>query len=379
MGANSGYINPSADISIVVPCLNESKNIQILIDSLNVTLKHFSWEVIFVDDDSNDGTLKVLRDIARRDSRVRYLHRIGRRGLASAVVEGILSSSAPYIAVMDADLQHDEKLLPNMHEILVSGDADLVVGSRYMEGGGVGAWEVQRRRLSQFATWISNKLLGVKISDPMSGFFMVTRVAFDRSVRRLSLLGYKLLLDILASSKSSVSLKSTAGIRIKEIPYQFKSRVHGESKLDALVLWDCVTLLIDKLLGHIVPVRFIMFGFVGTLGVFVHFTILASLFKTQILNFSTAQALATCVVMTFNFFLNNILTYRDMRLSGFEQVKGLVSFYLVCSLGVVGNVGVATYFFEQQYFWWLAAGAGTVVGAVWNYAATSIFTWKNRR
>ena len=360
------------DLTIVVPTFNERDNIRPLLDLIARTMNGDSYEVVFVDDDSRDGTLDELQAVAREDRSVRYIHRIGRRGLSSAVVEGILSTSAPYVAVMDADLQHDETLLPGMLAVLRAGDADVVVGSRYVEGGGMGEWDGTRQFISRTATRIAKLIIRADLTDPMSGFFMLRREAFAGSVRQLSGQGYKILLDIFASHPT--------GLRLRELPYQFRTRQHGESKLDALVTWEYLMLVADKLFGRFIPVRFLMFLIVGGLGVFVHFAILTAVLKGAGVGFEVSQGAATIGAMTFNFFLNNLLTYRDRRLKGvWGIIKGLFSFYLVCSLGAVANVGVATVAFEHNYAWWGAGLAGVLVGSVWNYAATSLFTWRQKK
>jgi len=368
----------AADISIVVPTFNERENVSELVRRLDTVLAGQAWEVVFVDDDSTDGTIDVLRALARQDARVRFVHRIGRRGLSSAVVEGIQTSSAPFAAVMDADLQHDETILPAMLTVLQAGEADMVVGSRYAAGGGVGEWDQSRMKISSFATKISRVVVKQTLTDPMSGFFMFKREAFDGSVRQLSTQGYKILLDLLASSKTP--------IRVKEEPYTFRTRIHGESKLDTAVVWEYLMLLLDKMVGHIVPIRFLMFMIVGGAGVFVHMAILTAIYEltprlTSIdaqTAFTVGQTVAAVIAMTFNFFVNNFLTYRDKRLKGLGMLFGLISFYLVCSVGAVANVGIASALFGQDYSWWLSAIAGILVGAVWNYGASSVVTWRKK-
>ena len=356
-------------LSIVVPTFNEHDNLTELVGRLGTLLDGLDWEVVFVDDDSTDGTPLALRELSQSDVRVRFLHRIGRRGLASAVVEGILSTSAPFVAVMDADLQHDERRLVDMLDRLQSTESDIVVGSRYLEEGGVDGWDERRQTISRVATRLAHLLLKTELSDPMSGFFMLRREAFDRSVRRLSSIGYKILLDILVSARPP--------LKIAEVPYTFRNRVHGESKLDSAVTWEYVMLLLDKTVGRIVPVRFVMFMLVGGLGVFVHMLTLAGLNQAWNVSFVASQTAATVVAMTFNFFANNVLTYRDKRLKGFwPLLGGLLSFYAICSVGAISNVGIASFLFSQHYSWWASGFAGILLGAVWNYAASSIFTWR---
>jgi dolichol-phosphate mannosyltransferase len=356
-------------LAVIVPTLNEHNNVRELVGRIERCLAGLDWELIFVDDDSTDGTLKALHDISRADRRVRFLHRIGRRGLASAVVEGALSTSAPYIAVMDADLQHDEGILREMLERLRTSKADIVVGSRYLTRGGTGDWDGGRRRLSRIATKLAHLVLPVEATDPMSGYFMVKREAFDRAVRRLSSLGYKILLDILVSARPPLT--------IAEVPYVFGARVHGISKLDTAVGWEFLMLLLDKTIGRYVPARFVMFMGVGGLGVLVHMLVLAALSQTLQVDFIASQAVATMVAMTSNFLLNNVLTYRDRRLEGAAQLmRGLLTFYAVCGIGAVSNVGIAAALFREDYSWWASGLAGILIGAVWNYAASSVFTWR---
>ncbi|HUQ38111.1 MAG TPA: GtrA family protein [Aestuariivirga sp.] len=204
----------------------------------------------------------------------------------------------------------------------------------------------------------------------MSGFFMMRREAFESSVRQLSAQGYKILLDILASSPKRQ--------RISELPFTFRIRQHGESKIDSLVLLEYGFLLIDKFTGGYVPARFVLFSMVGLSGVVVHFMMLLATYKTNLLTFEVAQAVATVTAMTTNFIFNNILTYRDKRLRGVKFLTGLLSFYAVCTVGIVGNVGIARYLFLNAYGWWLAAIAGILVGSVWNYAASAAVTWRKK-
>jgi dolichol-phosphate mannosyltransferase len=355
-------------VAVIVPTLNEAGNVSILVRRLRNILAGEAWEVIFVDDGSTDGTLVELQALSQADARVRYIHRIDRRGLSSAVVEGMLSTSAPILAVIDADLQHDETRLPAMLDILRRDGADIVVGSRYVDAGGIGSWSGSRVSMSRAATRLASSLFPVRIADPMSGFFAVTRPAFLDAAHSLSRQGYKILLDILLSSPRT--------LRVHEVPYTFADRQHGESKLDQVVILDYILMLLDKKVGHIVPPRFFMFAAVGGSGVLVHFGILA-LAMTLSPSFTWAQATATLVAMTYNFFLNNILTYRDKRLRGAGPIlRGLASFYAVCSIGAVSNVGVASVMFERDYSWWMAAIGGILVGLVWNYVMTATFTWR---
>lgn len=355
------------ELSVIIPTFNERDNVSEVVDRLEHCLRGEAWEVIFVDDDSPDGTAERVREMAQRNPRIRCIQRIGRRGLSSACVEGMMSSSSPYLAVMDGDCQHDETVLSRMLGILKAGDVDVVVGSRYTNGGGIGSWDTSRARMSRFATRVSRAVIKHDLSDPMSGFFALRREVLELAVRNFSSVGFKILLDLVASSPRS--------LRLTEIPYKFRNRHAGESKLDSQALWGYLMLLADKFLGGIVPVRFLSFALVGAVGVLVHFAVLTALYRVASLPFTIGQAVAAVIAMMSNFTLNNILTYRDMRLTGWMWLKGLTSFMLTCSLGALANVGVASYLFERHTLWELSALAGIVVGAVWNYAMTATYTW----
>jgi dolichol-phosphate mannosyltransferase len=355
------------DLTVVIPTLNERDNLEPLLASVTAVLRHISWEIIFVDDDSSDGTADYARLLARGNARVRCLQRIGRRGLATACIEGVLASASPYVAIMDGDLQHDEQLLSHMLHVLEHEPVDVVVGSRYVAGGEIGeGLSSSRARVSSFATRLARFICKAEIADPMSDFFMLRREVFDNAMHSLSGQGFKILLDLLASSPRP--------LRVRELAYKFRERHESENKLETA--WEYGMLLADKLIGHIVPARFALFALVGGVGLFVHMAVLWSALTFVALSFLAAQTTAAIVAMTSNFFLNNLFTYRDQRLRGWQVVRGLLSFYLICSTGAVANVGIATYVFRADQTWWVAGIAGVIVGSVWNYTVSSLFTWK---
>ena len=356
-----------SELSIVVPTYNESENIQLLVDALTSVLEGINWEVIFVDDNSPDDTSKVVRQIANSNFRVRGIQRVGRRGLSSAVIEGVLASASQYICVMDADLQHDENIIPAMLEKL-KGEDDLVVASRYIENASTGTLPEHRVKISRAATMLGNKMLHHDLADPMSGFLMLKRTLFESVMSKLSGKGFKILLDIVASADESIS--------IAELPYHMKKREHGDSKLSVVVVWEFFSLLANKLLGKYLPLRFVMFITIGLSGVVVHLSSLFILHKAMALSFILAQSMSTLVAMTSNYILNNYLTFNDRKHSGSGIIKGLLSFYITCSLGALINVSVSTMVFNQGVSWWLAAICGVAVAAVWNFALSSTYTWR---
>ena len=343
-------------LSIVVPTFNELGNVVELRDRVAAALPGVDWELIYVDDDSPDGTAERLTELAQQDRRVRCMLRIGRRGLATACIEGMLAASSPLVAVIDADLQHDETRLAQMLELLGDADVDVVVGSRYVEQGSIGEWGRARAAISRLATRLARSVLEADLRDPMSGFFMMRRDAVLACVRNgMSGVGFKILLDLFATSPRP--------LRFRELPYTFRERHSGQSKLDANVGWEYLLMLLDRLFGGVVPIRFLAFSLIGALGLGVHMAALALLLK------------GLGMAMSSNFALNNLLTYRDQRLRGWGLLRGWLSFVVACSVGGLANVGIAAWLFQREGGWIVPAVAGVLVGAVWNYALTALYTW----
>ena len=358
-------------LSVIVPCYNERPNVAPMIAKLDAALTDIAWEVIYVDDNSPDGTAAEVRRIARQDRRVRCIRRIGRRGLASAVIEGALSSSADYVAVIDGDLQHDETRLPAMLAALQAGGCDVAVASRHVDGGdNSGLSSKFRHILSDGGIWLAQAFLPVRLTDPMSGFFMLPRPLFEDLARGLNGQGFKILLDLM--------LSSTAPLRVLEVPARFRERTAGESKMDALVMIQFGGLLLDKVFGGLLPLRFFSFALVGGLGVLVHLLTLALVRQTTHIGFEAEQTIATIVAMVFNFQLNNAVTYRDQRLKGPALWRGLILFMVVCGFGAVANIGIAQVLYERHTAWTVAGGIGAMIGVVWNYAVSATLVWRAR-
>lgn len=367
-------------LAVILPTFNERKNIALMVERLDTALKGLAWEAIFVDDNSPDGTAEEARRIGRDDPRVRVIERIGRRGLASAAIEGMCATAAPIVAVMDADHQHDPALLPGMFEAVQGGEYDVAYASRFAVGASTEAWgRPDRVKASGLANRIARRVTGVQLSDPMSGFFMLRAETLRADAHRLSGVGFKILLDILATVD--------APLRVKEFPLNFAARAEGESKLDRTVVFEFLIGLYDKWLGRIIPTRFALFGTIGALGVIVHMAVLASVlgaFGQKVLyhnwsdqiEFIIAQTSAAIVAMTFNFMLNNELTYADKRLRGFVPLmRGWAKFALTCSVGLLANVGAAAALMRMGFHAYPAAIVGIVVGSVWNFALSSKFVW----
>jgi dolichol-phosphate mannosyltransferase len=358
----------TSELAVVVPTFNERDNVVPFLKALAAAVGQIPYEVIFVDDDSPDGTADVVREIALRDPRVRVLHRINRRGLASACVEGMLASSAPYIAVMDADLQHDESILPLMLDRLKTRNLDVVVGSRNIAGGSMGEFAPSRVRLSMLGRRFSQTVCRCDINDPMSGFFVLSRPFLMEVVHGVSGIGFKILVDLLASCHRPV--------RLEEMAYRFRNRQHGESKLDILVAVEYLQLLLDKFVGDYVSASFVIFGLVGASGVVLYLAALWMQLSWRGVSFRQAQVIATLAAMTTNFLLNNAITYRDRRLRGWSILRGLILFYIACSFGVLINLETAEFARGAGFPWYAAGLVGLILSSVWNYGVTRIFTWR---
>jgi dolichol-phosphate mannosyltransferase len=364
-------LRPNPSIAVILPTFNERENIPTLIGRLSAALAGLDWELIFVDDDSPDGTSEAVRTYAAEDRRIRLIQRIGRRGLSTACIEGIMATSANYVAVIDADLQHDETILPQMLHKLRCEGLDIVVATRSADGGSMGEFGVRRVFLSRLGRLVSRTVCRCELTDPMSGFFLMKRSFFLEVVHDLHDGGFKILVDMLATSQRPV--------RLGEVGYVFGKRLHGESKLDASVAMEYLFLVLEKLTGGIIPTRFFLFAIVGSIGLVVHFACLSLLYMKFGLSFTSSQAWATFAAMTGNFFLNNLITYRDRRLHGIYLLAGMFTFLLACSFGAWANVSFAGNLLHSGVPWYVAGIAGNILSAVWNYSVSSVFTWQMRQ
>ncbi len=361
-------------LSIITPTYNEALNIEKFIRGIEKAIKIKNYEIIFVDDNSIDKTYEVIKRIAKKKQNIRCLRRVGRRGLSSAVIEGCLSSSSDLLLIMDADLQHDEKKIPIMLKKLISENLDLVIASRFLDSKKTEGLSKYRNFLSNVANKISNKISGANLSDPMSGFFLIKRKVFDNIAPNLSGIGFKILLDIFSSCKGKV--------KFAEVHFEFKKRKYGDSKLDSLVIWEYLLLLWDCKFGKIVPAKFLSFCLIGGSGVFVHLLVLYILINAEF-NFLYAQTFSTLTAMTTNFFLNNILTYRDNRKKGIDAFKSLIIFYITCGIGASANIGISNLLFIGNIkgisgIWYISGFLGAFVGAVWNFLMSSLITWRQK-
>jgi len=356
------------ELAVIIPTYREKENLPVISARLQTLLEGVDWELIFVDDDSKDGSREELLRLSRENPRFRFIRRIGRRGLASACIEGMCATSADLLAVMDADLQHDETILPEMVGALQADDKlDLAVATRYASTGGVGDFSRGRLFMSKMGTVLEKKLLQTSLSDPMSGFFVMRRESFEAAAHRATGRGFKILLDLVLSSPRP--------LQIREFPYTFRSREFGESKLDFQVGMEFLLLLADKLVGRLIPIRFIFYILVGLSGLVLHLIILGLLHYWQGWEFFNAQLAATVAAMVSNFLINNLVTFRTQSLKGALLVPGVVIYIIICGIGAITNLQVAEYLFRTGTPWWFAGTVGAGIGAVWNYAVSTQVVW----
>ncbi len=360
----------NSEVQVVIPTLNEAGNIPVLVDKLETTLAGMDWELFFVDDDSKDGTYAEIVKLVEVKNNIKAIKRVGRTGLASACFEGMMLSDSPIIVVMDADLQHDETLIPQMVYLLKSEHLDIVSASRFAVGASLEGLGNIRKRVSRLGNLMANYVMKSSLTDPLTGFFVVRREVVDKVAGSLSLSGFKILLDIYASSPRKLSGK--------EIPMTFKARHHGESKLSFKEFLDFGFLLLEKLFGKYLPARFLKFASVGLIGLVVHIAALALLHRAMEFPFIYSQAVATYIAMTSTFVMNNTFTFRDRKLRGASFVKGLFSFFAVCTVGALLNLALAGYAYSIGAHWLVSGFLGACAGAVWNYAINNTVTWKIR-
>jgi dolichol-phosphate mannosyltransferase len=361
-------------LSVILPTYNEAQNLPILVPRLAELLRDVRHEIIVVDDDSPDGTWRVAEELGDRFDEVRVVRRIGRRGLASAVIEGFLAAKGAVLVAADADGQHDLRLVTDLLAA-VDGGAGLALASRYVPGGSVGAWDERRHALSRFATRLAQRLCRVPVADPMSGFFAVSRPTFRAALPQLNPVGFKILLDLL--------VHLPPGTTVREIPLRFGSRVHGESKLSRLVQLEFLEYVYDVTLGRRIPLTLVKYCVVGGLGVIVNaaaFLVASALLgpvaQTTLRGFSIAVLVATETAIVFNFALNNAWTFSLARLSGRRLFAGFLRYNAACALGALANFAVSGFLFSRGWLGIVAALAGALVGAIWNYAMSRLVTWK---
>tara|TARA_Y100001968_G_scaffold297194_1_gene305953 strand:- start:271 stop:1380 length:1110 start_codon:yes stop_codon:yes gene_type:complete len=360
-------------ISIVLPSYNEYNNITLIIKKLLKFANLYDIEILVVDDDSNDGTTSLVRDLARDEARIRLIHRIGRAGLSSAIKEGVINAKGDIVAIMDSDGQHEPEDVLEAIRKLISNQLDIVIGSRFQKNSDLQGLSKARQDGSTLANNIARISLSRKysdLSDYMSGCIVIRRDSCLAFTQRVDVNGFKFLYELLAISNGCLN--------IQEIPIKFKSRSHGKSKLDISILWDFIISLLHTISGKILPRRAISFALVGLTGVFVQLISTEILIRMLGIDFEAALPYSVVLSASSNYLINNFLTFRSRRLKNMKLITGLLKFLVVASLPVIANVGLATSFYNFiTPSTLLAQIAGIIVVFIWNYAASSRFVWNS--
>ncbi len=288
-------------LSIVIPTYNEKENIQKLIKKIQSEFKEnrINGEIIIVDDNSPDGTGRILENLKKKQKNIRVVHRKGKLGLSSAVLEGWKIANGNILGVMDADLSHPPEKIKELFKAIEKGEADFTIGSRYIKGGKIEGWNFKRKLMSKTATLLSR--IYTKVKDPMTGFFMIKKDVIKNV--DLNPKGFKILLEIIIKGKYK---------NIKEIPITFTNRVEGKSKAGTKE----ILYYLQNLAGYLphkknVIKEFVKFGVVGVTGTLVNIAILYLLTEKAGIYYIISAIFSFIVAMSSNFILNKIWTFRE--------------------------------------------------------------------
>ncbi len=361
------------NLSVILPTFNERNNILILLDELLKLSGSYEIELIVVDDNSSDGTSSLVREIAKKNRRIRLINRLGRAGLSSAIKEGCLCATGEVLAIMDTDGQHEVRSIENGIKKLIKDKLDFVTGSRFLEKSAIKGLSDIRKGGSNIANSLAKFSLPKKYShltDFMSGCMILDRESCISFIEKIDVNGFKFFYELLAVSKGKLNGE--------EIELIFQERQSGYSKLDIAIIWDFLVSLVHTILQRSIPRKAISFGFVGSTGVFVQFFIIYFLIWFVDINFEKALPFAVVIAASSNFLINNALTFRSNRLKNRALTIGLFKFLLVSSLPIFANIGLATTFFNYiSPNTLLSQIAGIIVVYIWNYAASSRLVWNN--
>jgi dolichol-phosphate mannosyltransferase len=368
--------SPKLELSVVVPTYNEAKNVAELVDALERSLRESlgpgSFEVIVVDDNSPDETWRVAQELAAARPYLRVIRRQGERGLSTAVIRGWQAAEGAILAVIDGDLQHPPEVIARLFAKIREG-ADLAVGSRNIEGGGVSDWSLLRRMLSRGAQVVGLLILpGVlgRVSDPMSGCFALKREAISGVT--LNPLGYKILLEVVGRGRIG---------RVAEVGYVFRERVVGASKVTSKVYFEYLGHLVRLRFATLPTLRFVKFCLVGLSGVAVDMATLYFLSDpTQLgLGLTRSKIVAAELAIANNFLWNDAWTFREVsskQPNASSRWRRFLRFNVVCTLGLVLNLIMLNMMFNV--FGWNRYVANAIaIGIVtlWNFWLNSRISW----
>lgn len=376
-------------LSVITPTFNEAQNLPVLIERIHTALAGVPHEIVVADDNSPDGTWRIAEELAALDDSIVVLRRFHDHGLSAAVLDAMSAARAPYLAVIDADLQHDPSILPDMLSCLRADKADVVVGSRESEGGGYGEWSLQRRTVSWVATVIARVFLRVPTDDPMSGYFMLTREAYESTAEQINPLGFKILLEFIGRNRE---------LRVENLGYTFANRMHGETKLKPSVIRSYLLAVAELRLGRQVDPVFFLYVLVGILGLLVNsvlFTFFEALGFPQIdTGFNEAldpiysSFVASVGLTTVGLFVvNNEFTFWEQRYRGWRTLGALALYSLMTLVGTLVHVAVFSWLQEAGFLFSFVGDdaarvvhnlMGATIALVVNWYLNTTFVWRRR-
>ncbi len=358
-------------MSVIVPTYNEVENIETLLVSLSDALTDLDYEIIVVDDDSPDGTWQRVEELRGRLPRVGLIRRTAERGLSSAVVTGMAAATGDVLAVIDADGQHDETLLPTLVEQISRRGADVAVGSREAPGGSYGDWSTHRRLTSWVGAEVARRIVGVGLTDPMSGFFAVSRNRYLDVESEVNPRGFKILLEFVARGPEPV---------VAEVGYGFRQRTAGTTKLGPRVVLEFMLAMIDLLVGRVVSSTLTAYMMVGASGVAVRLAALATL---DVLGVGRASFAALQVSIVWNYWANNEFTFKPFARRRLRLVTGFVLFQIISLQGWAVAASWSHWFDAQINHTgpptWLGLMTGMAIATVFNFHLNQSLTWRPDR
>ncbi len=352
-------------LSIIVPTKNEEHNIELLINKLFNVCSNIHFEIIFVDD-SSDNTCKVIQKFQNQYDNIQLIHRDNATGLSSAVIVGMGNVNSDYICVMDADLQHDEAIIPTMLNIAEIDKKNIVIATRYNQAGNLSAFSPIRKCISYIATQLAEFLLPIKVSDPMSGFFLIHREVYLSARDKLSGIGFKILLDLIFSSDIK--------LHYSEVSYKFGKREFGKSKLNFEVILDYLLLLIYHKLHIHIPKTYIYFAICGAIGAIIHYITFMIQFLYFDLPIFNAHVVSAFMAILVNYNLNNFITFKKKR--GVKSpAKSFIAFLIISLFGILISGSITEKLYNLSGLWLLASVFGVIMASVWNYVLSKIIIW----
>ena len=357
-------------LSIIIPTFNEAESIiNLLIEIESIMEESQAFEIIVVDDNSPDNTYEIIQNYILDNNKlfISVIKRTWSKGLSSAVIEGSALAKFSYIAVMDGDGQHDPNDLKMLFREMLKSNKDIAIGSRFLNSKNSDSLSKKRNLISIVGNSFSSLILKKKLSDPLSGFFVVKSSLLKNNSKKLYKEGFKILFDILMISKNASVL---------ERQINFRERSAGTSKLNFSTVLSLIGQILENYTYRIFPSSFFVFSFIGSFGVLIHLSILYSMLAIS-MGYIHANFIGTIGALISNYFLNNFFTFNNLHRTSKERLKGLVRYAIVNSLSILANIGIAAQLYIQEFSILLSTAAGIFAGIILNYLLRKNLVFKN--